>query len=391
MDFITAELAKGNSVIEILLDFKGAFDTVPHRRLLLKLPAYGIKGKILSWIKAFLTNRKQRVILEDCTSEWVEVLSGVPQGSVLGPLLFVIFINDLPDVVRNVIKLYADDSKILSVVNSQADQILLQKDLDRIVEWCATWLMFLSVRKCKVIKFGSKPNQYEFTIHDRQTDAVHVLEASNVERDLGVLISSDLKWKHQVEAVAARANRILGMLKNTFQHKSVDLWKKLYTVYVRPHLEFAIAVWNPNRIGDASLLEKVQRRATKVPTSLRNLSYEERLVAFGLTKLEKRRERGDLIQLFKILHGYEEVAWHHPPELLRPEQRIGPAAATRGHSKRLRKQEFKAKNRNDNFAAVNNRLHFLTNRIARAWNGLPNEAVNAKSVNSFKATIDKLQ
>jgi hypothetical protein len=181
------------------------------------------------------------------------------------------------------------------------------------------------------------------------------------------------------------------MLKNTFQHKSIDLWKKLYTAYVRPHLEFAIAVWNPNRIGDASLLEKVQRRATKIPTALRNQSYEDRLVAFGLTKLGKRRERGDLIQFFKILHGYEEVAWHHSPELLRPELRQGPSAATRGHNMRLRKQEFKAKTRNDNFAAVNNRLHFLTNRVARVWNELPNEAVNAKSVNSFKAAIDKLQ
>jgi hypothetical protein len=378
MDFATPMLAEGHLVDMTLLDFARAFDMVPHRAILIKLEAYGIGGKIKAWIEAFLSNRRQRVVIGEHKSDWVKVTSGVPQGSVLGPLLFVIFINDLPDVIENIFKLYADDSKILASVDSNDGVRSVQRDLDRTNEWCRVWGMELNGKKCRVIHFGVKePAEYHYTINQ------HVIESSTCERDLGVLVSSDLKWKNQVEAAAGKANRILGMLRKAFQHNSVDLWKRLYTTYVRPHLEFAVPVWSPHRKGLIDMLEKVQARATKIPFSLRHLSYEQRVQAFGIEKLESRRTRGDLIQVFKAQNGLEDINWHHGLTY------GNSTVTTRGNSRKMRRQVFPARLRNDRCAAVDARHNFLTNRVVPDWNKLPEEAVGARSLNIFKARYDE--
>jgi hypothetical protein len=196
-------------------------------------------------------------------------------------------------------------------------------------------------------------------------------------------VSSDLKWKNQVEAAAGKANRILGMLRKAFQHNSVDLWKRLYTTYVRPHLEFAVPVWSPHRKGLIDMLEKVQARATKIPFSLRHLSYEQRVQAFGIEKLESRRTRGDLIQVFKAQNGLEDINWHHGLTY------GNSTVTTRGNSRKMRRQVFPARLRNDRCAAVDARHNFLTNRVVPDWNKLPEEAVGARSLNIFKARYDE--
>ena len=136
-----------------------------------------------------------------------------------------------------------------------------------------------------------------------------VLDTTNIERDLWITLSSDLKWKRQATSAAGKANRVLGMLKNTFVSRESTLWKKLYTTYVRPHLEFAISVWSPYRKGDMDILEKVQRRATKVAHELRGLSYVNRCKKLKLTSLVERRRRGDLIQMFKVIQGRDSIRW----------------------------------------------------------------------------------
>ena len=164
----------------IFLDFSKAFDVVPHEELILKLESYGIEGNLLRWISAFLRDRRQRVVLGDSISDWMPVTSGVPQGSVLGPTLFLIFINDMPEVIQSLVKLFADDSKLLSVVKSQQDKLLLQEDLDRLLNWTITWKMQFNQKKCKVMRITKKSSSIDlhlpFTFTEESTGIIHYLE-----------------------------------------------------------------------------------------------------------------------------------------------------------------------------------------------------------------------
>ena len=149
---------------------------------------------------------------------------------------------------------------------------------------------------------------------------------------------------------------------------------------MRPQLEYGVSAWNPCLKRDIETLERVQRRATKKAPGLRGYEYEERLRILGLTTLEERRIRGDLIQQFKIVNGIEKVKWHHPPTFKSEQNRTGPASGVRGHRFSYHKDKF-----NDSI-----RMNFFNNRIANDWNVLPDAAVNSNSVNSFKAKIDKI-
>jgi hypothetical protein len=194
IDQITSTLAYRQWVDVIFLDFAKAFDKVPHRRLVHKLAAYGISGKLLEWIKSFLRGRRQRVVMGNNVSEWEQVTSGVPQGSVLGPLLFVIYINDIPEVIKHFsCKLYADDSKLIAEIKDEQDAINLQHDIDCIVKWTDTWLMRLNYDKCKVMHFGFRNPKYKYTMLDSNTEQSIAISPSDSERDLGITITSDAK------------------------------------------------------------------------------------------------------------------------------------------------------------------------------------------------------
>ncbi|MBY0581224.1 MAG: hypothetical protein K2P53_06055 [Rickettsiales bacterium] len=315
-DIITEAAYRGHLVDIIFTDFAKAFDTVPHRRLLHKIQAYGIRGQLFHWISAWLTKRKQRVVIGEQTSEWKRVTSGVPQGSVLGPLLFVLFVNDYPDDISNYTKLYADDSKIIGIINinqSSSDYQKLQTDIDSAVNWSHNWLMHFNIEKCKVMHVGCRKNKstHIYTMADINGIRRN-LSPTCIERDLGVLISDNLKVKAQVEAAASAGNRMLGRLKKTFRCRSLQLWKKMYQIYVRPHLEFSIQSWSPYLKSDIALLERVQKRATKTISSIKHFKYEKRLQILGLTTLEERRTRSDLILQYKIVHQLQEIEFHIP-------------------------------------------------------------------------------
>jgi ribonuclease P/MRP protein subunit RPP40 len=151
---LKACLESGIPVDVVLLDFAKAFDTVPHKRLILKLRAYGISGLTLKWIEAFLKNRKQRIVLGEIISSWAETFSGVPQGSPLAALLFVLFINDLPEILKNITKLYAGDTKIMNEMLTSASTLSLQSDLDLAFAWTQNWLVKFNINKCKVMHYG---------------------------------------------------------------------------------------------------------------------------------------------------------------------------------------------------------------------------------------------
>ena len=219
-------------------------------------------------------------------------MSGVPQGSVLGPFLFVVFINDLNDEFKVVSKMYADDTKLISTVEDSNKAQMLQEDLERAREWSKKWLLKFNTSKCMVMHYGSsnKLHRYQMTGEE--------LSNTCKEKELGVVFSSDLKCKNHVFTCESKANSMLGMIRKTFSSLDSKLLRTLYISFVRPLIEFAVPVWCPSLKGDIETLERIQHRVTRLVKSLRKLPYEERLKRLKLTTLEERRRRGVKIQLF---------------------------------------------------------------------------------------------
>ena len=384
LDIITEALNRGFYILLVLLDFAKAFDSVVHEFLLLKLRAYGFEDKIITWIADFLSNRKQRVVIGDSYSDWINVTSGVPQGSVLGPLLFVLYINDMPSLTTHLCKLFADDSKLIGIIKNSQDKVILQNDLDLLNSWSQKWKLLFNVNKCKVMEVYTNKLSSQLSSNNEITmcDVNNMrtsLEFITSERDLGVILNRKLKWNDHIDNAVLKANNALGMLRKTFKYWNCKSFKQLYVAFVRPHLEYCASVWNPHLKKDIVKLERVQRRATKLIPSIRELTYEERLSKIGLLSLEKRRVRGDLIQYFKIFKGFNRINWFHAVEPMASISANGPASGIRGGKHRIAKQLTK----------VESRANFLPNRIADEWNKLPTETVNSKTVNQFKNRLDK--
>ena len=350
-------------------DFAKAFDSVPHERLAIKLSSYGINGKMLAWIKSFLKDRSQRVVLGEFISEWTKVLSGVPQGSVLGPLLFVIYINDLLIGLLNKGKLFADDTKSINITQCEQDCMNMQTDLDNLVKWTNKWLVKFNSEKCKVMHIGNKNPNWKYKIKHDNTECE--LQVTSLEKDLGILIANDLKWCHQVDSAKCKANKIIGRIKHSFCYLDPPSIRKVYTSLVRPHLEYANVIWNPYLKKDKDVLEKVQRRATKM-FSLKNKSYAQRLKNLKLMTLEERRTRGDLIQMFKIIKGKDKVSWVKNPRTIN--------SKPRGHNLRYEKELIKKST---------HRSNYFINRVAYEWNKLTQETIDSVSVIAFKRNLDK--
>ena len=301
LEEITKWIDVGSPVDIIYLDFQKAFDKVPHQRLLLKLKVHGIGDSITDWIEQWLTDRRQRVVVDGEVSNWKSVLSGVPQGSVLGPILFLTYINDLDDSITSNVLKSADDTKLFRMVNTDGDKQHLQNDLDRLVKWSEKWQMLFNFGKCKCLHTEHRNLNVNYKMGDT------VLGTTVKEKDLGVTISADMKVSEQCGIAASKGNQILGLIRRNITYKGKKLIIPLYKAIVRPHLEYCIQAWRPYRKKDIDTLERIQRRATKMIPELRDLSYEERLKECGLTTLETRRLKGDQIEVFKILNGYENI------------------------------------------------------------------------------------
>ena len=233
----------------------------------------------MSWISSFLKGRKQKVVLAGAESEWTLVTSGVPQGSVLGAVLFV---------VSSYVHIYADDTKISRNISCDEDADVLQRDLNELTIWSKTWQLGFNASKCKVMHTENHSIEHNYTIQDKQ--AV-ILERVNEECDLGIWFDNQLKFSTHVAHVVEKANKILGLIKRSFVYLNCENLRMLYTGIVRPHLEYGNVVWHPGYKKDVELLERVQQRATKMVPELKDLSYEERLRILDLPSLEHRRLR----------------------------------------------------------------------------------------------------
>ena len=225
-------------------------------------------------------------------SSWQSVLSGVPQGSILGPVLFLIFINDLDSGIANWILKFADDTKVFGKVNQSVDSTAMQDDLNKLYNWSQDWQMTFNVDKCKVMHLGRNNPQSKYHMNNK------VLQIIHEEKDLGVLISDDLKWSNHCVQAYTKANRVLGMINRTIRSRDKRILLSLYKSLVRPHLEYCSPAWSPHYKKDKQLLEKVQHRFTRMIPGLKNLEYEQRLKSLGIWSLEERRNRADLLEVF---------------------------------------------------------------------------------------------
>ena len=351
----------------INMDFQKAFDSVPHRRLLGKLSSYGIEGDIILFIEAFLKNRKQKVVINGKCSDWKELTSGVPQGSVIAALLFVIYINDLPDNIKSHLFLFADDCKFFKQILTNEDVEIMQKDLDTLHEWSVKWLLKFHPEKCINLRIQLNQNTPQHTYRLGNNELKNVEEV----RDLGVIVDTRLKFQKHISTKVNKANQMWGTIKRTFKHMKKDIFKKLFSAHVRSHLEYAVQSWCPYLRKDINQIESVQRRATKSIQGLKDLSYKERLIELDMPTLAYRRLRGSMIETYKLLNIYDkDVA----TKLQIKE------TSTRGHNQKIfvktaRKHHPKH--------------HSFHQRIVNPWNSLPAEVVNSSSLNMFKNRLDK--
>ena len=219
---VMSMLDEGAAVDIIYLDFQKAFDKVPHRRLMCKIREAGIGGKLGDWIENWLGNRIQRVIINGSNSDWAEVMSGVPQGSILGPLLFTAYINDLDDRLINRVLKFADDTKIWGRVNSNEERSLMQEDLRILSEWSDSNAMPFNVSKCKVMHLGKKNIKGEYVLKGQK------LTKTNEEKDLGVFFSESYKPSLNYNKVSKSANKIIGLIRRNIVNKTKESMLILY-------------------------------------------------------------------------------------------------------------------------------------------------------------------
>ena len=361
---------KGGWADCVYLDLKKAFDKVSHARLIWKLEQTGgIGGKLLEWMKSYLTDRKMKTVIRGASSNWAEVGSGVPQGSVLAPLMFLIYINDLPDGVSSYMNMFADDAKIMRQVRNPEDCQKLQQDLDKLNEWSVKWSMEFNANKCHVMEMGKSIHRP----HARYNLGGIELQKSENEKDLGIIVKDNLSPEGHINKIVGEGLAMVANIRTTFTHLSESLVKKIIETILRPKLEYAQVVWAPHLKKHIRKLERVQRAATKLVPNLQDKDYQERLHVLKLPRLEDRRKRGDAIQLYKCVKQIDKIDRDDFIEMDLDGRTRG------GHELKLRLPGSTTDVKKYSFPA----------RTIRDWNKLPREVVRARNIHSFKEQYDK--
>jgi hypothetical protein len=356
-------LDTGDQTDVIYFDLSKAFDSVPHKLLLEKLKTFGICGMLHSWISNYLTDRMQRVSLNGSSSDWLSVTSGVPQGSILGPLLFILYINDLPDCLseQTLCAIFADDTKIYRQITSHQDLDILQKDINKIDTWSKDWGLTFNKKKCTILslKRNNKPLEY-----------IHRMDKTNLSRtqnapDLGVTISSNLSWNTHIDTITDKAHNRKWFLIRTLGYEAPEKAKLLtYISLIRSIVEYNTVIWNPITHENILIIESVQRKCTDYVInnprwpSPNRINYKERLIRLKLLPLSYRREFYDLIFFVKSLRKLVNYnILDYISFQTNPEQRL-----TRNRLLGLTLQAPKYKKHGS--------LQFYPARIARLWNSL---------------------
>ena len=353
----------------IIMDFAKAFDKVSHRHLLYKLNYYGVNNNAFHWIADFLDQRSQTVVLEAETSDTIPVTSGVPQGTVLGSILFLIYINDFPEyLTHSTLRLFADDCIIYKEIHSESDARNLQQDLEAAARWEQDWLMCFHPDKCNVLSITQKQKSIKFTykLHG------HSLEKTDSTKYLGITLQSNLKWDKHINNITSKANQTLGFLRRNLKVNSQKIKDHAYKALVRPKLEYSSCVWDPPTTNQINQLEKVQRRAARfVCGRFHNTSSVTKMLEdLDWPLLQVRRLRTRLIMFYKIIHHQIAI---YPSDLLIPVD-----TRTRHSNPNCYRQIQTSK---DIY-----RFSFYPQTILQ-WNQLPSSVVTVDTVECFRNTL----
>ena len=371
LDYTTSKVDLGDPVDIIYYDFSKAFDKVSIPKLLHKLYAYGVRGNLHRWIKSWLTGRRQRTTINGQYSTWAEVLSGVPQGSVLGPLLFIVYIDDIYECAVDIDKItkFADDTKTANKSREPADRLKLQECIDNMYRWAQNWCMEFNIPKCKILHLGFNNPGHIYTMNGIPIDVV------DHEKDIGIHITKSLKPSDHCAKAAGTGMGVLFQLLRSFHYRDRKVFVNLYKTYVRPHLEFSSPVWNPWLKKDIETIEKVQQKFVRNITSLKTGTYEEKLSELKLLKLEDRRFYLDMLEVFKLITNRTNLERKDLFEIISDNPRMGLRSSDCPRNIILRRVNLDI------------RKNFFTNRIADHWNKLPEDLKMAQSLSAFKLNL----
>ena len=374
-------ISEGVRLDTVYLDFAKAFDKVNHDILLRKITNHGIKGKIGMWIKNFLFNRKYRVLANGMMSDEQEVISGVPQGTVLASIFFIIMISDIDENLKySIVRLFADDTRVSAKIRTKEDEELLQQDLNNVYRWADENLMEFNEKKFEKMSHG-KAGDIEEGMY--RTGSGKEIKSKKTVKDLGVWTEEDASFEEHIEYLVQTSKVRTGMLLREFETREPELMIKMFNSYVRSRLEYCSLVWNPWKKEDIDKLERVQKNFTSRIEGLESLNYHQRLKRLGMYSLERRRERYLIINAWQQMEDVKE-------NILNLEAGNGGdlGEETIGRRRCIKSQTIPTKLSNGSRTMIHNST---ARQMERLFNALPYrlQTVTGVKTDSFKRKLDK--
>ena len=369
-------LDEGKEIRVVFFDISKAFDRVWHQGLLFKIRNFGIQGSLLSWIKSYLSNRKQKVIINGKESTVLEINAGVPQGSILGPLFFLIFINDIVVDIGCTIKLFADDTSIYIVIeNPNLGAVILNENLEKVNQWSKQWLVTFNPNKPESLLISRKQNQ---NIHPPLLfDNVPVKEV-NSHKHLGLTFNNSCHWGEHIDNILANAYKKLTILRSLKFDLDRNTLQTMYFSFIRPSLEYGDVIFDNCPLYCKDKLEKINIDAARIVTGATKLVSRTQLYKeCGWEKLEERREKHKLVQFYKMKNF---LTPEYLSNLLPPQHDERHGYNTRNSQNLVMPQ-----------CRTSYHLNSFIPTCIRLWNSLPNHIKSANSLNAFKYNLNSTE